>query len=206
MSNYKMIKKTTEGTELHGGKEWICDKNSVFLRVLHGFSSLFVIAHINMFSLSKVLVGCCASRIKSQGTTAMTGNQPHPVTGRTTDGSPASAVSIARVLEALGVKHIVTANPFDIKSAKEAAASLFNMSGVRAVIFEGPCVRLGKTAAGAGPLVVNDRKCTRCKLCITHPGCPAVSLGFSLTQSPDSGAGGATRLPGASLTERPERP
>jgi hypothetical protein len=50
-------KLTTEYAEFHGGKEWISDKNPVFLRVLRGFSSLFVIAHISMFSLSKVLAG-----------------------------------------------------------------------------------------------------------------------------------------------------
>jgi indolepyruvate ferredoxin oxidoreductase alpha subunit len=114
--------------------------------------------------------------ILDNGTTAMTGSQPHPGTGKTADGSPASAISIACVLEALGVKHIVKANPFDIKSAKEAAVSLFDKSGVRAVIFEGPCAMLGKTVAGAGPLAVDGQKCTRCKLCITRLGCPALSL------------------------------
>jgi hypothetical protein len=35
MSNYKVIKKTTEGTEYHG----VFVTNTVFLRVLRGYSS-----------------------------------------------------------------------------------------------------------------------------------------------------------------------
>jgi indolepyruvate ferredoxin oxidoreductase alpha subunit len=114
--------------------------------------------------------------ILDNGTTAMTGNQPHPGTGRTARGDPARRISIAAVLEAVGVEHIVKANPFDIKGAKEAAASMFGKTGVRAVIFEGPCVMAVKEAGRAEPLAVDDRKCTRCKLCVTRLGCPAISL------------------------------
>jgi indolepyruvate ferredoxin oxidoreductase alpha subunit len=110
-------------------------------------------------------------------TTAMTGNQPHPGMGRTASGNPAVKISIAAVLEAIGVKHIIRANPFDIKSAEEAAASMFDKTGVRALIFEGPCIMLSTAGGGnAGPLVIDDRKCTRCKLCITRLGCPAIAL------------------------------
>jgi indolepyruvate ferredoxin oxidoreductase alpha subunit len=110
-------------------------------------------------------------------TTAMTGNQPHPGIGRTATGSPAVKIDIATVLEAIGVKHIVKANPFDIKAAEEAAAPLFDKTGVRAIIFEGPCIMVSKTAsATGGPLVIDDSKCTRCKLCVTRLGCPAIAL------------------------------
>jgi indolepyruvate ferredoxin oxidoreductase alpha subunit len=121
--------------------------------------------------------------ILDNGTTAMTGSQPHPGTGHTARGDPSRRISIAAVLEAVGVEHIVKANPFDIKAAKEAAASMFGKTGIRAVIFEGPCVMLGKAAGRAEPLAVDDRKCTGCKLCVTRLGCPAISL-----------AGGAVRV------------
>jgi indolepyruvate ferredoxin oxidoreductase alpha subunit len=114
--------------------------------------------------------------ILDNGTTAMTGSQPHPGTGRTARGDPSRRISIAGVLEAVGVEHIVKANPFDIKGAKEAAASVFGKTGVRAIIFEGPCVMSGKAAGHAEPLAVDKRKCTRCKLCVTRLGCPAISL------------------------------
>ncbi|MDR2053544.1 MAG: indolepyruvate ferredoxin oxidoreductase subunit alpha [Treponema sp.] len=114
--------------------------------------------------------------VLDNGTTAMTGNQPHPGTGSTARGESSRRISIAGVLEAVGVEHIVKANPFDIKEAKEAAASMFGRTGVRAIIFEGPCVMLGKAAGRAEPLAVDGRKCTRCKLCVTRLGCPAISL------------------------------
>ena len=34
----------------------------------------------------------------------------------------------------------------------------------------------GKAAGRAEPLAVDDNKCTRCKLCVTRLGCPAISL------------------------------
>ncbi|MDR0452143.1 MAG: 4Fe-4S binding protein [Treponema sp.] len=115
--------------------------------------------------------------ILDNSTTAMTGNQPHPGTGVTAAGESSGRISIAAVLEALGVKRIAKASPFAVEEAKEAAASMFGGTGVRAIIFEGPCVMSGKAAAGrAGPLTIDDGKCTRCKLCITRLGCPAVSL------------------------------
>ncbi|MDR1411702.1 MAG: 4Fe-4S binding protein [Spirochaetaceae bacterium] len=115
--------------------------------------------------------------ILDNGTTAMTGSQPHPGTGVTAGGASFNRISIEAVLGALGVKHIAKASPFGVQAAKEAVASVFGRTGVRAVIFEGPCVMPGRAAAGrAGPLVVDDSKCTRCKLCVTRLGCPAISL------------------------------
>jgi indolepyruvate ferredoxin oxidoreductase alpha subunit len=114
--------------------------------------------------------------ILDNGTTAMTGNQGHPGTGRTARGDSSRRISIAAVLEAVGVEHMVKANPFDIKTAKEAAASMFGKTGVRAIIFEGPCVMSGKAAGRAEPLAVDGNKCTRCKLCVTRLGCPAIFL------------------------------
>jgi indolepyruvate ferredoxin oxidoreductase alpha subunit len=114
--------------------------------------------------------------ILDNGTTAMTGNQGHPGTGRTARGDSSHRISIAAVLEAVGVEHVVKANPFDIKTAKEAAASMFGKTGVRAIIFEGPCVMSGKAAERTEPLTVDGNKCTRCKLCVTRLGCPAISL------------------------------
>jgi indolepyruvate ferredoxin oxidoreductase alpha subunit len=115
--------------------------------------------------------------ILDNGTTAMTGSQPHPGTGVTAGGESFNRISIAAVLEALGVKHIAKASPFDTSGAKEAVASMFGRAGVRALIFEGPCVMTGKAAAGhAGLLAVDDRKCTRCRLCVTRLGCPAISF------------------------------
>jgi indolepyruvate ferredoxin oxidoreductase alpha subunit len=114
--------------------------------------------------------------VLDNSTTAMTGNQPHPGVGKTAAGNPAVKISIAAVLEAVGVQHIVKANPFDIKSAKEAAAMMLDKSGVRAVIFEGPCIMAGKHSGAVKAFRITTETCTRCRLCVTRLGCPAISL------------------------------
>jgi indolepyruvate ferredoxin oxidoreductase alpha subunit len=108
-------------------------------------------------------------------TTAMTGSQPHPGTGKSACGSPAEKISIPGVLSALGVKEIVRANPFDINAAEEAVLQVLDKRGLRALVFEGPCIVLG-VPRGAGNWGVSRETCTGCRICVTKLGCPAISL------------------------------
>jgi indolepyruvate ferredoxin oxidoreductase alpha subunit len=108
-------------------------------------------------------------------TTAMTGSQPHPGTGKTATGSPAEKISIPGVLGALGVKEIVRANPFDISAAEEAVLKTLDKRGLRALVFEGPCVVLD-AGRGAENWGVSRETCTGCRICVTKLGCPAISL------------------------------
>jgi indolepyruvate ferredoxin oxidoreductase alpha subunit len=107
-------------------------------------------------------------------TTAMTGNQPHPGMGRSIDGSPAEKISIPAVLEALGIRETLRLNPFDFPSAREGVRSLLDKPGVRAIVFEAPCIMVSR---GASPCRVEGEKCTGCGLCVKKLGCPALSLG-----------------------------
>jgi indolepyruvate ferredoxin oxidoreductase alpha subunit len=93
------------------------------------------------------------------------------------------------VLSALGVKEIVRTNPFDPKAAEDAVLPTLDKKGIRALVFEGPCIVLGSArSAGAKPpaelpaklpperCVIERETCTGCKLCVTRLGCPAISL------------------------------
>jgi indolepyruvate ferredoxin oxidoreductase alpha subunit len=105
-------------------------------------------------------------------TTAMTGNQPHPGMGKNVLGAEAEKISIPALISALGVKVIEKANPFDLKAADLAVKSVMEKSGVRAIIFEGPCIAVSK---GANKCVIDTAKCTACQNCIRKLGCPAIS-------------------------------
>jgi indolepyruvate ferredoxin oxidoreductase alpha subunit len=105
-------------------------------------------------------------------TTAMTGSQPHPGTGRSINGSPAKKISIPAVLEALGLGDTLRLNPFDFPSAREGVLSLLGKSGVRAIIFEAPCIMVSR---GDKACTVDGERCTGCGLCIRKLGCPALS-------------------------------
>ncbi|MDR1106734.1 MAG: indolepyruvate ferredoxin oxidoreductase subunit alpha [Treponema sp.] len=106
-------------------------------------------------------------------TTAMTGNQPHPGTGKTAPGFPAGRVDIYAMLAAAGVKHIERANPFHQKEAREAAGRALLQSGVRALLFEAPCIMVSRPPER---FVIDGEKCTGCGVCVSRLGCPAISL------------------------------
>ncbi|MDR2135836.1 MAG: 4Fe-4S binding protein [Treponema sp.] len=110
--------------------------------------------------------------ILDNGTTAMTGNQPHPGTGFSICGSPAKKISIPAVLGALGLGDAPRLNPFDFPAAKEGLASLLGKTGVRALVFEAPCIMLSR---GGPPCGIDAERCTGCGLCVRKLGCPAIS-------------------------------
>ena len=111
--------------------------------------------------------------VLDNSTTAMTGSQPHPGTGKTMMGNISEKVSIYNILSPIGVKHIARANPFNLTEAKRVITEAASFKGVSAVIFEAPCIQVSKPA----PLLeVDIEKCTGCKLCIKELGCPAMSM------------------------------
>ncbi|AFM39480.1 indolepyruvate ferredoxin oxidoreductase, alpha subunit [Desulfosporosinus acidiphilus SJ4] len=109
--------------------------------------------------------------ILDNSTTAMTGHQPHPGTGKTMMGNISEKISITEVLKALGVNYLVTMDPFDLKASIAAVKEASSNKGVSAIIFKSPCIAVTEPA----PLyTVDPDKCTGCRLCIKELGCPAI--------------------------------
>jgi indolepyruvate ferredoxin oxidoreductase alpha subunit len=106
-------------------------------------------------------------------TTAMTGNQPHPGTGSSLCGSPAAKISIPAVLSALGAGDLLRLNPFDFPSARDGVLSLLDKKGLRAVVFEAPCIMVSR---GRDPCSADPALCSGCGACVKKLGCPALSL------------------------------
>jgi indolepyruvate ferredoxin oxidoreductase alpha subunit len=107
-------------------------------------------------------------------TTAMTGGQPHPGTGRTAMGMPAKPLDIEKILRACGVEHISTVDPFKYDDAVEAFKNSLEHGGPSAVIAKAPCIALIKP-----PKTVRrvNGACIGCLKCIKQLGCPAMSVG-----------------------------
>ena len=110
--------------------------------------------------------------VLDNSTTAMTGHQPHPGTGRNMMGHVVDKVDIAKVLEGIGVKTVVTVNPFDTAACVDLVRKLADEKGVRAVIFKAPCIALVKSDRKCS---VDADKCIHCKKCIREIGCPALT-------------------------------
>jgi indolepyruvate ferredoxin oxidoreductase, alpha subunit len=111
--------------------------------------------------------------VLDNGTTAMTGHQPHPGIGRTMMGSVSPKISIYDTLKGLGVEYVRRVNPFDQNAAVEAAREAAMQDKVSAIIFEAPCIALFKREC---TLKIDNDKCKACFKCIKEIGCPAIHL------------------------------
>ena len=119
--------------------------------------------------------------ILDNSTTAMTGHQPHPGTGRTMMGDIVAKISIEKILTAIGVNSVITVDPFDQRAAVAAVKDAADKPGVNAIIFKSPCISIASKVGYAFPPAKNvDReKCIGCRKCIKELGCPAISLADS---------------------------
>lgn len=109
--------------------------------------------------------------VLDNSTTAMTGHQPHPGTGRTMMGEVVHAVSIENVLRGIGLTTVETVNPLDHERAVQTVRRVAGDPGVKAIIFKSPCVVLARPKAKS---VVDANACVGCRRCIRELGCPAL--------------------------------
>ncbi len=105
-------------------------------------------------------------------TTAMTGHQDNPVTGRTLMGEETTELDLAAVGVALGAASVRVIDPHDLASAEEVLREEVARSGVSLVVAKAPCALLLKDEHS--PVGVDDEACTACGVCI-RLGCPAIS-------------------------------
>lgn len=109
--------------------------------------------------------------VLDNSTTAMTGHQPHPGTGKTMMGDVVNQISIEKILEAVGVAKIAYANPLHLEEAIRAVQDVADEKGVRAVIFKSPCIAVSRPER---MYQVEEETCTGCRQCIRELGCPAI--------------------------------
>lgn len=108
--------------------------------------------------------------VLDNSTTAMTGHQPHPGTGRNMMGDIVEKVDIASVLKGIGVSTIVTVNPLNLNEAMGAVRMCADLPGVKAIIFKSPCVAISKPT---GKCHITEN-CLNCGKCIKEIGCPGL--------------------------------
>ncbi len=111
--------------------------------------------------------------ILDNSTTAMTGHQPHPGTGRTMMGEVVAKVSIEAVLRGIGLEFVETVDPLDLEKAVDTVKRAQEVPGVKAIIFKSPCVAITKPK---GKAAVDPEKCIGCRKCIREIGCPGIVI------------------------------
>lgn len=110
--------------------------------------------------------------VLDNSTTAMTGHQPHPGTGKNMMGDIVAKVSIEKILEGMGVQRIINVDPLDLNASIAAIKECAGLPGVKAIIFKSPCVAITKPQ---GKVSISE-KCIQCKKCIREIGCPALII------------------------------
>jgi indolepyruvate ferredoxin oxidoreductase alpha subunit len=105
-------------------------------------------------------------------TTAMTGHQDHPGTGKTLMGEKTVAVSIEKIVEACGITRCRVIDPYDIAGTAEAFREEFAAAEPSVIISRAPCVLAEKLTLGK-PFAVDAGKCKKCGACL-RIGCPAL--------------------------------
>ena len=104
-------------------------------------------------------------------TTAMTGGQDHPGTGRTLMGEDTPAMDPLAVAQAMGVGFARRVNAYDIKTLRATIGEALAHDGPAVIVTEGPCALLYRVRSD--PYAIDEQTCVACGLCL-QLGCPAI--------------------------------
>jgi len=110
--------------------------------------------------------------ILDNSTTAMTGHQEHPGTGKTLMGEDSTRLDIVKLCEAIGVPHVRVADPKNLKETEKVLKEELAYDGTSVIVFRSPCVVKDRSVINKPRKVVPDL-CVGCGSCFKI-GCPAI--------------------------------
>jgi len=112
------------------------------------------------------------------GTTAMTGFQPHPGSDTDVRGRPAVAIDIAELATAAGAASVQVVNPYNIPEVTKALKKAVRTKGVSVIVASMPCYlqvrRTGNLGFTPRKVTLDPDRCNGCQICVTYFGCPAI--------------------------------
>ena len=111
--------------------------------------------------------------IMDNSTTAMTGGQENPGTGKTLLGEPSATVDIPALCKALGIRRVTTVDPYDLAEVERVLREELAADEASVVIARAPCILEYKIRR---PIYqVKAELCIGCKRCL-QAGCMALNL------------------------------
>ena len=117
--------------------------------------------------------------ILDNGTTAMTGHQPHPGVNTDAMGLDLTRISIEAVVRGCGVKDVHVVKPFKVNKTIEAVRASMEYDGLSVIISEEICPLFARATGQmrkTKPFRVNHDKCKDHRDCINLLACPAMFL------------------------------
>ncbi|MBI9013600.1 MAG: indolepyruvate ferredoxin oxidoreductase subunit alpha [Clostridiales bacterium] len=138
-----------------------------------GVNSLMTVAYNNSNTVHCIL----DNRI-----TGMTGHQENPGTGFKLQGEESKQVDIPKLVEAVGIEHVVTVDPLNLKEVDDALEAAFAYEGPSVIITRWPCALKKFSEQDIAEFDLSPRQykvdvdaCKGCKVCI-KTGCPSLSF------------------------------
>ncbi len=109
--------------------------------------------------------------ILDNGTTAMTGHQDHPATGRTIKKSETSRLDLEALVKAIGINRVRKVDPLKTGELEKALDEELAYEGPSVILATRPCALIDKSVKT--PMFIIEDKCKSCKICIKL-GCTGV--------------------------------
>jgi indolepyruvate ferredoxin oxidoreductase alpha subunit len=117
--------------------------------------------------------------ILENGTTAMTGHQPHPGVDTQVMGLKRTQIALEDLVRGCGVKDVYVVNPRHVKKTINAVEASLTYDGISVIIMRELCPLFAKATGqlkGAKAFYVNQNKCKNHRDCINTLACPAMYL------------------------------
>ncbi|MGC8833205.1 MAG: thiamine pyrophosphate-dependent enzyme, partial [Armatimonadota bacterium] len=105
-------------------------------------------------------------------TTAMTGRQDHPATGRTLSGEKTHELDLAGLARAVGVQDVHVVDAYDLYALEQAVKNAIKYPGPSVVVVQRACALVDRRS-WKEPMQVSADMCTACGVC-AQLGCPAL--------------------------------
>jgi len=106
-------------------------------------------------------------------TTAMTGHQENPATGKNLAGEKTLRVDFQLLAKSMGIEHTYLVDPYDLKQTELAIREALKVNGPAVIVAERECALLPEARKEWLALEVKPEACNGCGLCFMI-GCPAI--------------------------------
>jgi len=112
-------------------------------------------------------------------TTAMTGHQDNPGSGKTLQGLPAHELDFKSLVRAMGIDEVYAIDPYKLEETESILRHCLALDKPSVVIARHGCALLPENRRNYRPLKVDAEKCIACGIC-RRIGCPALALSSEL--------------------------
>ncbi|RZD15714.1 MAG: indolepyruvate ferredoxin oxidoreductase subunit alpha [Candidatus Acididesulfobacter guangdongensis] len=119
--------------------------------------------------------------ILDNSTTAMTGGQEHPGTGKNlNDAIIANKIDIKKIVEGIGITEIYDVDSYNYNSTYNTLKHALSTNTLNVIITNRPCVLYPKKLAPENQFKIDSAGCIGCDLCISI-GCPSIVISDKIT-------------------------